>query len=60
MANVELNLTFEGVDGNAFALLAHFSRKAKEAGWEDDEIKAKIDEAMSGDYNKLVRTLSSC
>jgi hypothetical protein len=46
-----------GVDGNAFALMAHFQRVARREGWSKEEINAVIDEAKSGDYDHLVVTL---
>lgn len=52
-----MNLILEGLDGNAFALLGAFSRQAKREKWDKDEIKAVMDEAMSGDYDHLVATL---
>lgn len=52
-----LNLNFQGVDGNAFAVLAHFKKEAKKAGWTDQQIKEVVDEAMSGDYDHLLQTI---
>lgn len=56
----KLNLNLIGQDGNAYALLAHFKRQAKRAGWTEEEIKAKRDEATSGDYDHLLSTLIDC
>ena len=47
-----------GVNGNAFALLAHFKREARKAGWNKSEIDEVVDDAMSGDYNHLVAVLA--
>jgi len=38
----KLNLNFFGQDGNAFALLGYFRRKAKQAGWTSEEIKKRL------------------
>ncbi len=52
---VKLNLV--GLDGNAFSLMGAFSKQAKKEGWTKQEINEVIEEAMSGDYNNLLRTL---
>ena len=54
----KLELDFEGVDGNAFALLAHFRRQAKLAGWTVKEIEEVVENATSEDYDHLVSVLS--
>lgn len=46
-----------GIDGNAFALMGHFSSCARRQGWSKEEIKKVTDAAMSGDYNNLIVTL---
>lgn len=46
-----------GVDGNAFALMGHWRKSAQRAGRTKEEIKLVLDEAMQGDYNKLISTL---
>lgn len=50
-------LELVGLDGNAFALIGVWRREAKRQGWTAEEIKAVTDEAMSGDYNKVLATL---
>jgi hypothetical protein len=50
-------LKLVGTDGNAFSLLGRFSAAAKKAGWDKAEIDGVMNEAMSGDYNHLLRTL---
>ena len=52
-----LNLNLEGKDGNAFALLGYFKKEAKKAKWSDEEINKVLEDAKSGDYDHLVRTL---
>lgn len=55
-----LKLKLVGLDGNAFALLAAFKQQAKREGWNDEEIKAVVDEAMRIDYSHLLVTIGSC
>jgi hypothetical protein len=55
----EVNLELVGMDGNAFAILGAFQREAKRAGWTPDEIDEVKIEAMSGDYDNLLATISS-
>lgn len=43
-----------GQDGNAFSILGRFQGAARKAGWTPEEIKEVMDEAQSGDYNKLL------
>ena len=47
-----------GTDGNAFAILGKFKESAKRQGWDSDSISAVLDQAMSGDYNNLLHTIS--
>ena len=46
-----------GLDGNAFFLLGAFARAARREGWSEAEISAVRDEATSGNYEHLLRTL---
>ncbi len=55
----KLNLNLVGLNGNAFALLGHFAREAKKAGWDKKEIDKVFDNATSDDYGHLLRTLMS-
>lgn len=54
----KINLNLVGLNGNAFALLAAFSEKARKEGWSKDEINEVLSDATNGDYNHLVATLS--
>lgn len=56
MKTVNLNLV--GVNGNAFSIMGAFSQQAKKEKWTPQEIKIVLDEAMSGDYNHLLTTIS--
>ena len=48
-----------GQNGNGFLLLGAFTELAKRDGWADDKIKSVLTEAMSGDYDHLLRTLTT-
>lgn len=61
MSNVETAkpvLKIIGVDGNAFVLLAHAQRAARKAGWTREKTSAVMKEAMSGNYDHLLATLT--
>jgi hypothetical protein len=45
-----------GRDGNAFAILGACQLAAKKAGWAPEQIKAVLDEMMSGNYDHLLET----
>jgi hypothetical protein len=51
-------LTLVGLDSNAFALMGAWKREAKKQGRTAEEVKAVLDDCMSGDYNHLVSVLS--
>jgi hypothetical protein len=57
MKTVNLNLV--GVDGNAFSVMGAFSKQAKKEKWSKEEIDTVLQEAMSGDYNHLLTTISN-
>lgn len=46
-----------GQDGNAFALMGTWQRKAKKAGWTNSECAVVTEQCMSGDYDNLLNTL---
>lgn len=48
-----------GVDGNAFTLLGHFSKCAKDSGWSSDEIDLVTKKARENSYDYLVSCLVS-
>lgn len=52
--NVEVNLI--GQDGNAFAVIGAVQRALRNAGASHDDIEQYHSEAMSGDYDNLLRT----
>jgi hypothetical protein len=52
----QVQVRLVGEDGNAFAILGRVIKALKFAGVDGDEIKAFQTEAMTGDYNHLLRT----
>ena len=52
----EITITLTGEDGNAFAILGRCYRAMRRAGLHE-EIQSFTDEATSGDYNHLLRTV---
>lgn len=57
MNKVKMELV--GLDGNAFSILGAFQKEARTQGWDSSSIKSVIDEAMSGNYDHLLRTIVS-
>ena len=49
--------SLEGVDGNAYMLMAHWETHARCSGFTDVEIMKVLDECMEKDYNNLLNTL---
>lgn len=47
----------KGPDGNAFALLARAGNALKDAGYEEETRDEFRDEATSGDYEHLLKTI---
>lgn len=52
-----VNLDLVGVNGNAFAVMGVFQKKAREEGWSTSEIEMVLAEAKSGDYDQLLVTI---
>ena len=50
----EIEVQLTGLDGNAFVLMAAVTRALRQAG-KGAEVNAFMDEAMSGDYQHLLR-----
>lgn len=48
-----------GVDGNAFAIMGYFKRRAKEQGWNSAQVNIVLEKAMSGDYDNLLSVIAS-
>lgn len=53
----KVKLSLENVDGNAFAIMGTWIKAAKRQKWSEEEIKQVIEEATSGDYDKLLQTI---
>lgn len=51
---VEVQLSEQ--DGNAFSIIARCTKAAKMAGVAKSDIDAFTEEAMSGDYNNVIKT----
>lgn len=47
-----------GPEGNAYSILGKFQEAARRAGWPKEEIDRVIQQAVSGDYEHLLRTIS--
>lgn len=58
IVNKKINLQLVGLNGNAFSLMGAFDNRARREGWTKEEIEAVLNEAMSGDYDHLIRTLN--
>jgi len=52
---IELELV--GLDGNAYSLMGAFQRAARKQSRTPEEIKAVLDDCMSGDYDHLLQVL---
>ncbi len=50
----EVEVELVGQDGNAFAILGRVAAALRKAG-HSDAVKEYMDEAMSGDYDNLLR-----
>ena len=44
-----------GIDGNAFSIMGYVAKAMKDEGLSDSEKSDYTKEAMSGDYNNLLR-----
>lgn len=52
-----INIPMVGEDGNAYAILGRVKRIMRRAGLEDSEWESFREEATSGDYDNLLRTV---
>jgi hypothetical protein len=53
----EVTVHLTGQDGNAFSILGRVQRALRQAGVSEGEITAFVDEACSGEYDHLLRTV---
>ncbi|TFG99690.1 hypothetical protein E4H12_01965 [Candidatus Thorarchaeota archaeon] len=51
-----INVKLVGTDGNAFAILANVQHALRKGAVPKEEVDTFLKEAMSGDYNHLLRT----
>lgn len=52
----DVHVQLTGEDGNAFFILGRVQSALRRAGVSDEDIKAYVDEATSGDYNHVLVT----
>ena len=55
----QVKVQLVGEDGNAFAILGRVQQAMRRAKLTKDQIQEFLDEATSGDYNHLLRTVMS-
>lgn len=48
-----------GVNGNAYALMGYTQRAMRENGFEKTDVDKMLKDAMSSDYNNLIRVCDS-
>ena len=51
-----ITVKLQGKDGNAFSIIGNMIKGLRKAKVSEEEIKLFQEEAMSGDYNNLLRT----
>lgn len=49
--------SLDGIDSNAFSLIAHFRKLAKEAKWSGADVDRVVEQAKSGTHDHLIFTL---
>lgn len=52
-----ITVMLTGTDGNAFTILCAATKAMREAELPKEEIREFVDEAVSGDYEHLIRTV---
>jgi hypothetical protein len=52
-----IKLKLVGLDGNAYSLMGAFQSAARKQGRTPEEIKAVLDDCLSGDYDHLLQVL---
>ncbi len=55
MAKYPIEVQLTGEDGNALMILGKVSRALRRAGVPEEEVKEYREQAMSGDYDHLLR-----
>ncbi len=52
----EIHVKLSGTDGNAFSIIAKVSSVLRKSGLGKEEVAIFTEEAMSGDYSKVLQT----
>ena len=55
----EVRCKLARLDGNPLAILSRWREAARKAGWPSEDIVAVTKNAMSGDYDHLLATISA-
>jgi hypothetical protein len=56
--NKKVKMELVGLDGNAFVIMGTWRSSALRQGWSQEEVRAVLKEAQSGDYNHLLATIA--
>jgi hypothetical protein len=56
MPKYDIEVELVGHDGNAFGIIAKVTKALRRAGAPPEDVNAFTEEAMSGDYDHLLRT----
>lgn len=54
MSRIRPQIKLTGTDGNAYSVLAKCIKAARKAKWSESDIETFTNDAMSGDYNRLM------
>jgi hypothetical protein len=54
----KVKMELVGLDGNAFAIMGTWRSNALRQGWSQEEVRAVLKEAQSGDYDHLLATIA--
>jgi hypothetical protein len=58
IAYPDIEVQLSGEDGNAFFIIGRVSAALKRGGAPKDDIDAFVEDAMSGDYNHVLQTVT--
>ena len=54
----KVKMQLVGLDGNAFVIMGTWRSNALRQGWSQEEVRAVLKEAQSGDYDHLLATIA--
>jgi hypothetical protein len=54
----KVKMQLVGLDGNAFVIMGTWRSNALRQGWSQEEVRAILEEAQSGDYDHLLATIA--